>query len=252
MAAIGLSTQRNSKDGLADWVACCLGRGEYAPLAREDAEELASVLTEELLAAGAPIISQGERPENVMIVREGEVALYRRARGRNLMLSVLRPGEVLADIPLISRMPMLYTARTMTPARILHLRREDFERLLTARPSIALRWLQSAAQRMEGTQRRLLEVLGEDLQSQLCMLLLDRADNGRVSLSQQTLADLVGAQRSSVNRVLKSLQRQGLIFVAYREIDILDPEGLESRTSLGSFVVPGRRFDSDPLKKTVL
>lgn len=239
MAVTGLSTQRNSNDELADWVACCLGRGDYAPLAREDAEELASVLTEELLAAGAPIISQGDLPESVMIVREGEVALYRRARGRNLMLSVLRPGEVLADIPLISRVPMLYTARTMTAARILHLGHEDFERLLTARPRIALRWLLSAAQRMERTQRRLLEVLGEDLQSQLCMCLLDRADNGRVNLSQQTLADLVGAQRSSVNRALKSLQKQGLISVGYREIGILDSNGLESRTCLG------RRFDPD-------
>lgn len=234
MAAIGLSAQRNSKDGLADWVACCLGGGDHAPLGRADAEELASVLTEEFLAAGAPIISQGDQPKTVMIVREGEVALYRRDGGRNLMLTVLHPGDVLADVPLISRTPMLYTARTMTSARILHLRRDDFERLLSARPRIALRWLLSAAQRMERTQRRLLEVLGKSLQSQLCMLLLDRADKGRVNLSQQTLADLVGAQRSSVNRVLKGLQRQGLISVAYREIDILDPGGLVSRTSLGS------------------
>lgn len=248
-AAHGSVATADPRAELAAWLACCLGRGEYAPLSRDDADELASLLREEVLGAGTPIIRQGQRPESVVIVREGEVSLYRRARRRNLMLNVLRPGDVLADIPVISRMPMLYTARMMTPGRLLHLKREDFERLLRKRPQIALRWLLSAAQRMERTQRRLLEVLGENLESQLCLLLLDRSENGRVSLSQQTLAELIGAQRSSVNRLLKTLEMQGLVSLAYREVHVLNREGLESRTSLcTSALGEGRDFSEKSVR----
>lgn len=217
-------------EDLAAWLACCLGRGEYAPFEREDALELASLLRERRMAAGATILRQSEEPGSVVIVREGQVALVRRARGRNLLLNVLGPGDVLADIPLIAHTPMLYTARMITPGGVLHLVRDDFVRLVRTHPQIALRWLLSAAERMERTQRRLVEVLEPGLEVQLSLLLMDQAAGGTVRLTQQTLAELVGAQRTSVNRVLKALEREGLISVAYREVKVLDPEGLRART----------------------
>ena len=46
-------------------------------------------------------------------------------------------------------------------------------------------------------------------------------------LPQSTLAELLGATRPAVNRVLKGLESDGLIRLGYREIEVADPRALE-------------------------
>lgn len=57
-------------------------------------------------------------------------------------------------------------------------------------------------------------------------LLVEEAEDGRVELPQRTLAAMLGVQRPSLNKVLKDLEREGLITIGYSAIDITDPAGL--------------------------
>ena len=59
-----------------------------------------------------------------------------------------------------------------------------------------------------------------------------RADQGVVHLSQRSLAELVGGRRSSVNRVLKRLEAEGLVRVCYGYVEILDEAGLAKTAGL--------------------
>jgi CRP/FNR family transcriptional regulator, cAMP and macrophage regulator len=78
-------------------------------------------------------------------------------------------------------------------------------------------------------QRRLLQLTGGDLRQQLAALLLDEGGEvgNPVRLPQATLAELLGATRPAVNRVLKALETDGLIRLGYREIEVADAQGLE-------------------------
>jgi DNA-binding MarR family transcriptional regulator len=59
--------------------------------------------------------------------------------------------------------------------------------------------------------------------------LLRGADTtGRVSTTQANLAGLLGVQRSSIQRVLKSMESAGLIELRYRRIELVDRGGLLS------------------------
>jgi CRP/FNR family transcriptional regulator, cAMP and macrophage regulator len=111
---------------------------------------------------------------------------------------------------------------------LIRLDREDLERLLTRRPMIAQRFLYSLASRLERMQRRLLQLTSGDLRLQVASLLLDEsgADSEPVRLPQSTLAELLGARRPSVNHVLKELEAEGMIRVAYRSVEILDASAL--------------------------
>ncbi|MGH3993189.1 MAG: Crp/Fnr family transcriptional regulator, partial [Pseudonocardiaceae bacterium] len=71
--------------------------------------------------------------------------------------------------------------------------------------------------------------LGRTLTEQVARLLLDEAVDGQVSLPQRTLAAMLGVQRPSLNKILKELEREGLVGVRYAAIDLLDPEGLAKR-----------------------
>jgi CRP-like cAMP-binding protein len=88
----------------------------------------------------------------------------------------------------------------------------------------------SVALRMAEVQARLVDLLAGGLQAQLASLLVREAEQGRVHLSQQVLAALVGGRRTSVNRVLKDLEARQLIKLRYRQVEILDPAGLAALT----------------------
>jgi len=111
-------------------------------------------------------------------------------------------------------------------ARCLFLASAGFEELLATRPPVARRWLSSVAQRLAASQARVLGLLGGSLTAQAARLLAGEADDGRVALPQRTPAAMLGVQRPSLNKMLKDLERDGLIRIGYSAIDILDPAWL--------------------------
>ncbi|HEX6448823.1 MAG TPA: Crp/Fnr family transcriptional regulator [Trebonia sp.] len=210
----------------AAWVARCVGRGAAAPLHPEDVAALAGTLRVRQFAPGQVTFRDGESAAGVWIVRDGRIELSLGSGRRRAVVHLLRPGDVDGDIQLLVGMPMPYTGRALTAATCLYLGSADFERLLAARPPIASRWLSSVAQRLAASQARVLGLLGGSLTAQAALLLAEEAQDGRVELPQRTLAAMLGVQRPSLNKVLKDLERAGLIRIGYSAIDILDREKL--------------------------
>jgi CRP-like cAMP-binding protein len=126
-------------------------------------------------------------------------------------------------------MPLPYTGRAVSEVTCLFLAPEDFEELLATRPAIARRWLSSVAQRLAASQGRVLALPGGSLAAQAAGLLAEEAVDGRVELPQRTLAAMLGVARPSLNKVLKDLERDGLIRIGYAAIEVLDHARLTRR-----------------------
>ncbi|KAA8962471.1 Crp/Fnr family transcriptional regulator [Mycobacterium sp.] len=215
----------------AAWVARCVGRGAAAPLHPNDLSALAETLQAKHFAPGQVVFLGDQAADGVWIVRQGQIELAVGSGRRRAVVDVLRPGDVDGDIPLLLDMPLFYTARTLTDATCLFLERQAFERLLATRPAISRRWLSSVAQRVSAGQARLISMLGRPLPAQLAQLLLDEAVEQRVELAQRTIAAMLGAQRPSINKILKEFERDRLITVGYAVIEITDPDGLRARAA---------------------
>jgi CRP-like cAMP-binding protein len=156
------------------------------------------------------------------------VELSHRAGIRRVVLQILRDGDLLGDVPFFCRLPAPFTARALTEVMLIRLNRSSVDRLLAARPAVAQRFLYSLASRLDRMQQRLLQLTGGDLRQQVASLLLDEAGEGRlVRLPQATLAQLLGATRPAVNRILKALEAEGLIGLGYRQVKVVRPEALE-------------------------
>jgi len=207
----------------AAWVARCVGRGETVPLGPDDVQALASSLQPRRLGPGEVLFSAGTGPAGVWLIQSGSVELSVGSGRKRAVLAVLREGDVDGDISLLLKMPPPYTARALDRVTCLYLAPEEFDRLLTGRGQLARRWLTSVAARLANSQTRLVGLLGGTLSAQTARLLLDEADTaGRITLSQATLAAMLGARRPSVNKVLGELADAGLVEVAYRNIRVVD------------------------------
>lgn len=213
----------------AAWVARCVGRGDTAPLIPADLSALAAVLQTRELERGSVLFHAGEPPEGIWILRRGLVELSVGSGRRRSVVGLLRPGDVDGDIAHLLSMPLPYDARALQESTVLYLRAVDLENLLTTRPGIARRWLTSVALRLAATQSRLLDLLGRSLNEQVARLLADEATDGSVPLPQHTIAAMLGVRRPSLNKILKELERDGLIAIRYGAIDILDAEALQVR-----------------------
>lgn len=213
----------------AAWIARCVGRGGSAPLHRDDVSALAETLQAKEFAPGAVVFHADQTADGVWIVRHGLIELAVGSRRRRAVVNILHPGDVDGDIPLLLEMPMVYTGRALTQATCLFLDRQAFERLLATHPAIARRWLSSVAQRVSTAQIRLMGMLGRPLPAQVAQLLLDEAIDARIELAQRTLAAMLGAQRPSINKILKEFEPDRLITVGYAVIEITDQHGLRAR-----------------------
>jgi CRP-like cAMP-binding protein len=212
----------------AAWMARCLGRGELFPFTGEEIELLATSIGVRRLGAGAPLLHEGKAVEFMGLIEAGEVELYRRTALRRVALQILREGDLLGDIPFFCRMPAPFSARAVSDAVVIEIDRDTLTRLLETQPALANRFMFSLASRLERMQRRLLQLTTGDLRSQVATLLLDEVGDGSGSLRlpQATLAELLGATRPSVNRVLKVLESEGLLRLTYRQIEVRDAGGL--------------------------
>lgn len=212
----------------AAWVARCVGRADAAPLGDTDLGALAAYLCPRELPRGAVLFKAGHPPEGVWIVRRGAVELIAGSGRRHVVVSVLRPGDVEGDISLILGKPPPYTARAIEPTTCLFLERGAFERLLLEHPAVNRRWLSSSTTRLADSHARVLQLLGRALREQVASVLLAEADDDhRVRLPQGTLAAMLGVHRPSLNKVLKSFERAGLVEVGRMEVRISDSRRLE-------------------------
>ena len=212
----------------AAWMARHLGRGDLFPFTPEEVAELAATIGVETVEAGTRLLGTGGPVELIGIIERGEVELSHRAGIRRVVLQILRDGDLLGDVPFFCRLPAPFTARALTEVMLIRLNRSSVDRLLAARPAVAQRFLYSLASRLDRMQQRLLQLTGGDLRQQVASLLLDEAGEGRlVRLPQATLAQLLGATRPAVNRILKALEAEGLIGLGYRQVKVVRPEVLE-------------------------
>jgi CRP-like cAMP-binding protein len=216
----------------AEWIAAWLGPGELAPFESDDIDELAALLREDQYSAGATVFRIGQAPARVHIVRSGAIQLTRTLKGRKAVLQILHPGDVVGDISLFLRMQVPWDAVALEDSLILSIDSLSLHGLLKERPGLAWRWLHSVSSRVAGFWNRVIELLAGDLEAQVAFVLVRRAERGVVNLSQGHLAELVGGNRSSVNRVLKHFEEQGLVSVHYGHVEILDEAELAKAAGL--------------------
>jgi CRP-like cAMP-binding protein len=159
----------------------------------------------------------------VWIIRGGTAELVAGAGPRRAVVALLHPGDVDGDIQLLLEMAPPYTARAVDDVDALYLPAAAFDRLLAEHPAIARRWLYSVARRISASQERILGLLGASLPQQTARLLAAEADDAAtVRLPQRVLAAMLGVQRSSLNKILREFEHDGLIQLGYRTIRIVD------------------------------
>lgn len=179
----------------------------------------------------------GDLTSSVCLVLSGLVELSRpHEEGRELVISLVRPGEVFGALALMDRFAEPDTARARVASDVCFFAPEEFRRLLRARPHLAFSVIKSLEGEAVTLENRIEALAFKSLTARVAHTLLQigrafgkRVDHGvrfTISLTQQNLADLVGASRQHVNYVLAEFRIRRLISGSGRTLTMTNLEGL--------------------------
>lgn len=196
------------------------------------AEELQAV--DRLAALNAfprgSVLLDPARSEPVLyLLKRGYVRLYRVSpEGRQLTVSLLGPGNVFGELEGLSTGTRHSFAEALTDVLVCTLRDADLERLMRAYPEVAVRMVRVLSARLRELEDLLERLALSTVRTRLLHLLVKLAErfgtpDGRfwrldVGLSQQELADMVGASRETVTLTLGELARLGVVRTARRRV----------------------------------
>jgi CRP/FNR family transcriptional regulator, cyclic AMP receptor protein len=213
----------------------------FAALETEAAAALRASMTQIALDRGSVLFSEGEPGDRLYVVTDGKIKLGATSNdGRETLLGVLGPGEMFGELSLFDPGPRTATASALTDARLLGLGHDDLTPWLTGRPEVALSLLQALAQRLRRTNEAMADLVFSDVPGRVAKALLDLASrfgqpqpDGSIlvthDLTQEELAQLVGASRETVNKALADFQNRGWLSLEPRNVTVLDVERLTRR-----------------------
>jgi CRP/FNR family transcriptional regulator, cyclic AMP receptor protein len=203
----------------------------FAALDEEERRELAAYAHVRSFAAGESICRLGDRGDTMMAVAVGTVRVsLPTAKGKELILADLPPGELLGEIALLDGRPRSASATALTNCELMILERRDVLPFLERNPAACLKLMEMLCAQIRRSDERMYDIAFLDLPVRLAKTLLHcvRPGEGRMklSLSQNELAEMVGATRENVNRCLRGWQRQGILELKDRWTIILKPDAL--------------------------
>lgn len=189
---------------------------------------------------GETICLKGEPGDTLYVILDGEVKIVLAGSdGQESILVVLGEGDVFGEMALFDAKPRSADAVAVSDSTTLVLHRDVFEQFVREHPEVAFPIFRTLTSRIRRTTHRLEDAMFLDLPTRVAKKLLQLASKHGVqtarglridiALSQQELAEMVGATRPRVNEQLRALSRDGLIEVERQTIVLLKPRELKKR-----------------------
>lgn len=213
----------------------------FAALDAEASAALRTSMENISIAKGDVLFHEGQLGDRMYIITGGKVKLGHTAPdGRESILAILGPGELLGELSLFDPGPRTATAIALTDLTALGLGHAALRPWLTGRPEVAESLLQALAQRLRRTNDALADLVFSDVPGRVAKALLELGDKfGQQmpdgvhvthDMTQEELAQLVGASRETVNKALADFATRGWIKLESRSVVLIDTERLARRS----------------------
>lgn len=173
------------------------------------------------------IINQGDKTDSLYVILSGSVKVFISGDdGREAVLNHQGQGEYFGDLALIDKQPRVASVITSESSKFMIITRADFMQCLSTNPDIALNLIRPMTSRIRMLAQNVSSLALLDVYGRVARTLLqeaaknDQGDMVTEKLTQQEIADMVGASRAMVSRILKDLKVGGYISTDKKRITI--------------------------------
>ena len=212
----------------------------FSALDEEAAIALQKSMVPQAIKKGNTLFQEGDAGDRLYVVTEGKIKLsHASGDGRESVLMVLGPGDMFGELSLFDPGPRTATAVAVTDSKVLGLGNTDLNPWLAGRPEVAQKLLQALAHRLRRTNEAMSDLVFADVPGRVAKALLELGEKFgsktevgvyvNHDLTQEELAQLVGASRETVNKALADFVSRGWLKLETRSVELLDLERLSKR-----------------------
>lgn len=175
------------------------------------------------VSAGTILFENGDPGNGCYFIEDGSMKVFiLSADGDEQLLAVLGVGDVVGELALLDGRPRSATVSALKDCKLAFLEKAAFEAFADENPAVYRHMLRIVGKRLRYANdalaaRSFLPLTGRVAQTllQLSDTFGKPLDNGRVlihyKLSQADIANMAGAARENVSRVLNGWKREGLV-----------------------------------------
>jgi len=206
----------------------------FSELSDEDITSLARLTSRKRYPKDTVVFFENEEGDFFFTITEGRIKVTILGDdGREVIRSVLGPGDFFGEMALLDNEPRSATAIAVEESELLSLHRNDFQSVLNDNKSITSALIRVLSARLRRANHQISTLALLDVYGRVARVIVDmareegkRLRDGRIAFrraTHQEIANRIGTTRETVTRMLKDLERQGLIHVEGKEI-VVQPD----------------------------
>jgi CRP/FNR family cyclic AMP-dependent transcriptional regulator len=176
---------------------------------------------------GADLIIAGTPGEAVYFILNGTVKVYvPQLDGREVTVNLMGPGDTVGELSVIDAASRSASVITLEDTRVAWMSRSDFLEAIRTIPPLSDNLLRTLSTRLRNTTEHIQAYASLDIPGRIArQILVISANYGQqqeeglyipLRLTQNDIAELVGASRKRVNQVIVALKREGVISIDLR------------------------------------
>mgnify|MGYP000433399773 CR=1 FL=1 len=200
----------------------------FAGLNQQELTALADNVVTKQCQKNSVVISEGDLADSLYLIESGRVKVYCSDKGgKEFIMNTLGEGDYFGELALLDDDRRSASVRTLESSTFSIIYKDDFNKVLDERPNIAKILIKNLTRRVRKLTRDVKSLALQDVYGRVANVLTDLAalqDDGTAKiidkLTQQDIADRVGASREMVARILKDLTIGGYISFEGRQIVI--------------------------------
>lgn len=199
----------------------------FAGLSAAELELIASHSLTKTYPKNCILINEGDHSDALYVILSGKVKVYVSGDdGKEVTLNIQGMGEYFGELALIDDEPRSASVITLEPSLLAKIAKKDFQQCLMENPGIALQLLRTQSKRIRALTESVKNLALLDVYGRVVHTLTKMAtkDGKKLviepKLTHQEIANMVGASREMVSRIMKDLSTGGYIQVEDKKIII--------------------------------
>jgi CRP/FNR family transcriptional regulator len=180
----------------------------------------------------------GDPADTIYLLQQGRMKITALSEdGHEVLHEIVGPGEIFGDTSTMLGIPRTTSAQALETCLVCEIHRKDFETLLSMYPELSFQLLKSVGLRLKKAQAHLVSVICNGVSRRVREALIDLMDKElgagpdrpvKIKITQQDLANSIGASRQKTWEALKELEDSGVLRLMYRGILVISPHKLRN------------------------
>lgn len=185
----------------------------FAGLSEQEIQALSESSTTKAFAKNTVVIHENDSADSLYIIESGRVKVYcSEKNGKEFIMNTQGPGDYFGELALLDDSVRSASVRTVEKSSFCVIYKDEFNKVLDEHPNIARQLIRNLAQRVRKLTADVKSLALQDVYGRVANVLMDLSEergDGTLyvpeKLTQQDIADRVGASREMVARILKDL-----------------------------------------------